>query len=60
MKWQPDTNDNEVLEQEFQDCLRQIRKKANEKKLETLIHKAKIGELTTREKQEFLILTRES
>ena len=60
MKWQPDTNDNEVLVQEFQDCLRQIRKKANEKKLETLIHKAQIGELTTREKQEFLILTRES
>ena len=60
MKWQPDTDDKEVLVQEFQDCLRQIRKKANEKKLEILIHKAQIGELTTREKQEFLILTRDS
>lgn len=60
MKWQPDTNDNEVLVQEFQDCLRQIRKKANEKKFETLIHKAQIRELTIREKQELLILTRES
>ena len=59
MKWQPETNDNEVLVQEFRDCLRQIRKKANEKKLEILIHKAQIGELTTREKQELLILTRE-
>ncbi|MCK5813775.1 MAG: DNA primase [Cocleimonas sp.] len=59
MKWQPNTDGNEVLVREFQDCLRQIRKKANEKKLETLIHKAQIGELTTREKQEFLILTRE-
>ena len=60
MKWQPDTDDKEVLVREFQDCLRQIRKKANEKKLETLIHKAQIGELTTREKQELLILTRDS
>ncbi len=60
MKWQPDTNDKEVLVREFQDCLRQIRKKANEKKLEILIHKAQIGELTTREKQELLILTRDS
>ena len=60
MKWQPDTDDKEVQVQEFQDCLRQIRKKANEKKLETLIHKAQIGELTTREKQELLILTRDS
>ncbi len=60
MKWQPETDNNEVLVQEFQDCLRQIRKKANEKKLEILIHKAQIGELTTREKQELLILTRES
>jgi DNA primase len=60
MKWQPNTDNNTVLVQEFQDCLRQIRKKANEKKLEILIHKAQIGELSTREKQEFLILTRES
>ncbi|MCK5895267.1 MAG: DNA primase [Cocleimonas sp.] len=60
MKWQPDTDNKKVLVQEFQDCLRQVRKKANEKKLETLIHKAQIGELTMREKQELLILTRES
>jgi len=59
MKWKPETDSNEVLVQEFQDCLRQIRKKANEKKLEILIHKAQIDELTTREKQELLILTRE-
>jgi DNA primase len=57
MKWQPDTDDHTILVQEFQDCLRQIRKKANEKKLETLIHKAQIRELTTREKQELLLLT---
>jgi DNA primase len=60
MKWQPDTDDNDILAQEFQDCLRQICKKANEKKLEILIHKAQIGELTTREKQELLLLIRES
>ena len=59
MKWQPDTDDNTILVQEFQDCLRQIRKKANEKKFETLIHKAQIRELTTREKQELLLLTRD-
>jgi DNA primase len=60
MKLQPNTDNKEVMAQEFQDCLRQIRKKADEKKLETLIHKAQIGELTTREKQELLILTRAS
>ena len=60
MKWQPDTDDNEVLVQEFQDCLRQIRKKANEKKLEALIHKERTEGLTAREKQDFLILLQES
>ena len=60
MKWQPDTDDNEVLVQEFQDSLRQIRKKANEKKLEALIHKERTEGLTAREKQDFLILLQES
>ncbi|HIO91390.1 MAG TPA: DNA primase [Leucothrix mucor] len=60
MKWQPDTDDNAVLVREFQDCLRQIRKKANEKKLEALIHKERTDGLTEREKQDFLILLQES
>jgi len=60
LKWQPDTDDNDVLAQEFQDCLRQIRKKANEKKLEALLHKERTDGLTQREKQDFLILLQES
>ena len=56
MKWRPDTEDNKVLAQEFQDCLRQIRKKANEKKLEALIHKERTAGLTPRERQDFLAL----
>ena len=60
MKWQPDTDNNDVLAREFQDCLRQIRKKANEKKLEALIHKERTEGLTEREKQDFLILLQES
>lgn len=59
MKWQPQTEDNEVLAQEFQDCLRQIRKKANEKKLEALIHKERTEGLTTTEKSDLLFLLQE-
>ena len=59
LKWQPDTDNKDVLAREFQDCLRQIRKKANEKKLEALIHKERTAGLTTREKQDFLILLQE-
>ena len=60
LKWQPDTDNNDVLALEFQDCLRQIRKKANKKKLEALIHKERTDGLTTREKKDFLILLQES
>ncbi len=39
MKWQPQEADMQVLQQEFQDCFRQIKRQAREKALEKLIHK---------------------
>jgi len=62
MKWQPETDDEDVLRCELQDCLRQIRKRANKIKVEHLLHKDRTSELSNDEKQElnFLLLNPES
>ena len=56
MKWQPETDDDDVLRCEFEDCLRHIRKRANEIKVEHLLHKERTNGLTDQEKQELLFL----
>ena len=62
MKWQPETDDEDVLRYELQDCLRQIRKRANGIKVENLLHKDRTDGLSEVEKQElnFLLLNPES
>lgn len=58
MKWQPESDDEDILRIEFQDCLRQIRKKANAIKIESLLHKERMEGLTGQEKQDLLELFR--
>ena len=57
MLWQPETEDDDMLRREFQDCLRQIHKRANEVKLEQLIHKARTTGLNEQEKGEYAFLS---
>lgn len=57
MMWQPETDDEDILRRELQDCLRQIRKRANEIKLEELIHKARTSGLNEQEKGEYAFLS---
>jgi DNA primase len=56
MKWQPESDDDDILRSEFQDCIRQIRKRANEMKIESLLHKERTQGLPDEEKQELLML----
>jgi len=56
MKWQPESDDEKVLRCEFEDCLRHIRKMANEIKVESLLHKERTSGLIDQEKQELLFL----
>ncbi len=56
MKWQPETDDEDVLRCEFEDCLQHIRKRANELKVEHLLHKERTNGLIDHEKQELLFL----
>ena len=58
MKWQPETDDEDVLRCELQDCLRQIRKRANEIKIEKMIHKARTTGLNDQETEEYAFLLR--
>ena len=58
MKWQAETDDEEVLRCELQDCLRQIRKRANEKKIETLLHRSSTVGLNKQETEELAFLLR--
>jgi len=58
MKWQPETDDEDVLRCELQDCLRQIRKRANEIKIEKMIHKARTVGLNDQETEEYAFLIR--
>ena len=56
MKWQPETDDEDVLRRELQDCLRQIRKKATDTKVERLLHKERTSGLDKHEIQELQFL----
>ena len=56
MKWQPESDDIEMLGSEFQDCLRQIRKRANAVNIEQLLHKERTKGLTEADKQRLLLL----
>ncbi len=56
MKWQPESDDIEMLGSEFQDCLKQIRKRANEFNIEHLLHKERTDGLTEADKQTLLVL----
>ena len=58
-KWRPSTDDEAVLQREFQDCLRQIRKKAHENQLESLLHKERVTGLSPQEKNDLMILLSE-
>ncbi len=58
-KWRPSTDDITVLQREFQDCLRQIRKKAHENQLESLLHKERVQGLSPQEKNDLMILLSE-
>ena len=56
MKWQPESDDIEMLGSEFKDCLRQIRKRANASNIEQLLHKERTKGLTEADKQRLLLL----
>jgi DNA primase len=56
MKWQPESDDIEMLGNEFKDCLRQIRKRANASNIEQLLHKERTNGLTEADKQRLLLL----
>jgi len=60
MKLQPGSDDDEVLKQEFQDCLRYIRTQANQRRLENLLHKARNDGLSEQEKNDVNFLLRQN
>ena len=59
IKWQPNSSDKTMFRKEFQDCLRQIRKKAHENQLESLLHKERVKGLSPQEKNDLMILLSE-
>ena len=56
MKWQPESEDLEMLKNEFQGCLTQIRKRADEAKIESLLHIERTTGLTESQRQALLLL----
>ena len=56
MKWQPDSDNDEVLTLEFQDCLASIEKQSREHHLERLFHKESTGGLSHQEKGDMRFL----
>jgi DNA primase len=58
-KWHPRHSDIQILRQEFQDCLRHIRKMAHENQLESLLHKERVQGLSPQEKNDLKILLSE-
>ena len=52
MSWQPKDADVQILQQEFQDCFRQIKRQVREKALERLIHKEQTAGLTPQERHD--------
>ena len=60
MRWQPETDDSDVLGKEFQDCLKHIQKRTDEQKVELLIHKERTQGLNEQEQKELVFLLRPS
>ena len=56
MKWQPESDDIEILKSEFQGCLRQVRKRADEIKIEELLHLERTTGLSESQGQTLLVL----
>ncbi len=56
MKWQPESEDLEMLQHEFQGCLKQIRKRADETKIEHLLHLERTTGLSEAQGQALLLL----
>ncbi len=54
MKWQPESDDEEILRCEFEDCLKHIHDRAKKIKVENLLHKERTVGLNNQEKQELL------
>ena len=60
MQWQPETDDADVLGNEFKDCIKHIHKRTNEQKVESLIHKERTEGLSEQEQQELVFLLQQS
>ncbi len=56
MKWRPESDDQDILEAEFRDCLRRIEKNATVLKIEQLLHKERTEGLLDQEKRDLLEL----
>ncbi len=56
MNWQPKEADAQMLQQEFQDCFRQIKRQARRKALEDLLYKEQTQGLNKQEKHDLLSL----
>lgn len=56
MKWQSESEDPEMLQHEFQGCLKQIRKRADETKIEHLLHLERTAGLSEAQGQALLFL----
>ena len=56
MKWQPESEDLDMLQHEFQGCLKQIRKRADETKIEHLLHLERTTGLSEAQGQALLLL----
>ena len=56
MKWQPNSDDDEVLTLEFQDCLASIDKQSRKHQLERLFHKESTSGLSDQEKGDMRFL----
>jgi DNA primase len=59
MKWQPETDDMDVLGKEFADCIKHIHKRTNEQNVELLIHKERTEGLSEQEQKELAFLLRQ-
>ena len=56
MNWQPKEADAQILQQEFQDCFRQIKRQAHQKAIEVLLYKEQTQGLNQQEKHDLLSL----
>ncbi|MGB1311306.1 MAG: DNA primase [Leucothrix sp.] len=57
MKWQPNTENDEVLTLEFKDCLLAIEKQSRERQIERLLHKQSTDGLSLQEQGDMRFLT---